>query len=660
MAEEMSGSSRSTNIEHFTRQDKAVSKDLDRMLEILKLEQDLVDEKNKLTDKEKEALDKELSDLQKKHGLALSNAKEIEKLKDSYAEKRRKEDKKIAENAASMLTSVFAKQRQQLESYMTSLNTMRESIAYGIRGTNASLSSIVNNINAAVGASNVVKQENLYRNLQSLIESGIVYNAEQRAYLTTLSEDLGMAFRADNASLARLVNLHREDMSSQRMAIEASLKTFLNQNYQTSQYIKQGFESVSNALFEAQALMSTSEAMNFEAVIQKWMGSLSSVGMSTDTITSLASAISAASSGNVAGLSGGIANLLYMGAARSNVDIGEMLSGGLSDTSADALMSGIVSYIASMGSNESNVVKSALAQAFGINVSDIVAATKLRDVTATGSVSTNINELLRSVFGNYVSAGTLYDYAQANKLFGQAAAMTLPAGGSIYTIYKAITSAADIAADLTRGIELTASPFGVGFTKDLGETVQLATNMGALALSDAIGGVSTGIGALSSLINGGGNLGGGLAGLTFSMLGAGGLGSKTMQDRFRAAGSLSTFLETGETTKSGSAIIGEDSGTAAEKVISSAKEDVRREVEADKAASGDKSINDLYDAMMTIKDTINTGSTSVSSSVVSHTSTVSPQLNSLSYLSNIDTNVLAILNLLKVSRDSTQGQASDV
>ena len=64
--------------------------------------------------------------------------------------------------------------------------------------------------------------------------------------------------------------------------------------------------------------------------------------------------------------------------------------------------------------------------------------------------------------------------------------------------------------------------------------------------------------------------------------------------------------------------------------------------------------------MMTIKDTINTGSTSVSSSVVSHTSTVSPQLNSLSYLSNIDTNVLAILNLLKVSRESTQGQASDV
>ena len=182
----MSGSSRSTNIEHFTRQDKAMSKDLDRMLEILKLEQDLVDEKNKLTDKEKEALNKELSDLQKKLGLELSNAKEIEKLKDSYAEKRRKEDKKIAENAASMLTSVFAKQRQQLESYMTSLNTMRESIAYGIRGTNASLSSIVNNINAAVGASNVVKQESLYRNLQSLIESGIVYNAEQRAYLTTL------------------------------------------------------------------------------------------------------------------------------------------------------------------------------------------------------------------------------------------------------------------------------------------------------------------------------------------------------------------------------------------------------------------------------------------------------------------------------------------
>ena len=60
MAEEMSGSSRSTNIEHFTRQDKAMSKDLDRMLELIKLEQDVLDKRIELTDKEQETLQKEL------------------------------------------------------------------------------------------------------------------------------------------------------------------------------------------------------------------------------------------------------------------------------------------------------------------------------------------------------------------------------------------------------------------------------------------------------------------------------------------------------------------------------------------------------------------------------------------------------------------------
>lgn len=645
MAKEMSGYRESSEISHFTRQDREY---YDKLTQLVKLEQELTNKNIRLSEDRKTQLRNEINELKKRLSLETATAKEIEKLKDNAAAKRNKENKKIAENTISIVTTAFARQRQQLESYMSSLNSMRESIAYGISGTNTSLASIVNNINAAVGVSNVVKQESLYKNLQSLIDSGIVYNAEQRAYLTTLAEDLGMAFRADNASLSRLVNLYREDVSSQRMAIEASLKTFLNQNYQTSQYIKQGFENVSNALFEAQALMSTSEAMSFEATIQKWMGSLSSIGMSNETITSLASAINAASSGNVSALSGGISNLLYMGAARSNVDIGDMLSRGLSGASAEALMRGIVDYIASMGASESNVVKSALARSFGINVSDIIAASKLRDATLTEALSTNINDaLLNSVWGNYVSVGTMFDYAQANKLFSQATAMTLPAGGSIYALYKTITDAADLVASMTKGITLEAAPLGVGVSKDLGETIQLATDIAALGSSKTLSGISKLAGTIESLIGGGVSFGGGLAGLTYSMLGSSGLGSRSMRESFSSAGSLSSFLQVGETGQSGSAIIGESTDVAAEKVISSAKKETKREVDADRATSNERNINDLYDAVLTIKDSIGKNGDKIRSSVIAHTNTVSPQLNSLSYLSNIDTNVLAILNIMK-------------
>lgn len=662
MAERMMGQSDVAKSSDDSKSSSSVSMKsaLGNLDSIAKTFQGVIKDAKKLSDieeaayKNKQARDKQITDLQKKYQDATAEAdkkrykerlEQIQKLaeKEESAYKQHLANiKKFNDNVSKMLGAGIEKTRAQLESYMKSLNSIRETISYGLSGTSTSLDSLVSNINAAIGSSAVVKQENLYRNLQSLINSGIVYNAEQRAYLTTLSEDLGMAFRADNASLARLVNLHREDMSSQRMAIEASLKTFLNQNYQTSQYIKQGFESVSNALFEAQALMSTSEAMNFEATIQKWMGSLSSVGMSTETITSLANAIGAASSGNVAGLSGGISNLLYMGAARSNIDIGEMLSGGLSDTSANALMSGIVNYIASMGSSESNVVKSALARTFGINVSDIVAASKVRDATTTGRLSTDIeSSLLNSVY-KHVGLSNMFDNMMANLLYGSAAGMVMPLGGNAYALYRLLTSAGDLAAEASEGITLEASPFGIGVSTDLGKNIQYLTNLGAVASSGLMGLATTVAGALAE---------GGFgysASSAFRALGKGGTGSNAMDRAFSSAGGLSSFLSAGTPTKSGSAIYGTSNAEdIAQKVRSSAKKDLQKEVEADRAASGEKSINDLYDAMISIKDTIGSGSASVSSSVITTGSGINTKLESLSILSSIDGSVDAIYKLLK-------------
>jgi hypothetical protein len=77
-----------------------------------------------------------------------------------------------------------------------------------------------------------------------------------------------MVFNAQDGSLTQLIRLQNRDLSSNRMAIEYSLQRFLNQNYQTSEYIKAAFDSVSDSLLTAQSTMSARQAVDFEGTVQ--------------------------------------------------------------------------------------------------------------------------------------------------------------------------------------------------------------------------------------------------------------------------------------------------------------------------------------------------------------------------------------------------------
>lgn len=152
---------------------------------------------------------------------------------------------------------------------MDSFISSQESMAYGLEGSTRTLSGITESLSKAINGSGLVKQEAVYNNLSKLVDAGIIYNVEQRAFLQTIADDLGGIFDTTNGSLTRLINLQRQDLTSNRMAIRSSLKEFLNQNYETSQYIKEGFQNVSNALLEAQSLMDSKSAMAMEAVLQQ-------------------------------------------------------------------------------------------------------------------------------------------------------------------------------------------------------------------------------------------------------------------------------------------------------------------------------------------------------------------------------------------------------
>ncbi|MBQ6627838.1 MAG: hypothetical protein IJH65_03305 [Methanobrevibacter sp.] len=235
--------------------------------EIEKLQQKSQTKLNSEEKKQQEELLKEKEDRLKQIN------EDIEDEKDKRDEKRNEVSKKVLENAgnaaASAVTDGLLKLKSTLESTMDSFLKTQESIAYNLNGTSLSVEKVSDDLTRAIAGSGIVRQEAVYSKLDEMVRQGIVYNVEQRAFLQTLSDDLGMMFNATDGTFLRLINLQRKDLTDQRMAIQASLKTFLNQNYETSQYIANGFQSVSNALIEAQSTMTSSAGMALEATIQK-------------------------------------------------------------------------------------------------------------------------------------------------------------------------------------------------------------------------------------------------------------------------------------------------------------------------------------------------------------------------------------------------------
>lgn len=192
-----------------------------------------------------------------KEGKALEVAQErtLDKFKEVFS----------SENITKGVTSLT----NDLENRMNDYLTKQQSIIAHLTGSNDSLDNVTKKM-TALSATGLVEQKAVYNNLHKLITSGIVANAEQRAFLQTLSDDIDLTFNATDGTLIRLINLQRTDLTSSRMAIQYSLQTFLNQNYETSTYIKDSFTTVSNSLIEMQSLFrNASDAMATEATIQK-------------------------------------------------------------------------------------------------------------------------------------------------------------------------------------------------------------------------------------------------------------------------------------------------------------------------------------------------------------------------------------------------------
>ena len=402
-------------------------------------------------------------------------------------------EKTVKENISALKenTKTFDNFKREVKSYLKDLGSdisktidkfidSQEKMAYNLNGTGRELSSVTDTLNTVFQGTGIVKQEKVYENLTKLVQAGIVNNAEQRAYLMTLKEDLGMYFDPMNGQLTKLIRLQQTDLTSYRMAIEDSLHEFLNQNFKTSEYIREGFEQVANSLFEAQSLMSAQGAVALEASVQKWMGVLGSVGMSQNSINAISQAIGAIGSGDYTALNSGAGQLLTLAAARGGLDIGSLLQNGISGGNADLLLGSLVSYMQDMGGSSGNVVKSAYAKMFGLNVSDLVSVGNLTgsmiSELETGSIGTDISDLLNDT-DEYVYFTKKISNMLENLVYG--AATDVASDETYYGIFKGL--------DLLRN--LSSSIFGEGLL------TQVLNGTQALSLLPAFYDVTTKLGA---------------------------------------------------------------------------------------------------------------------------------------------------------------------
>lgn len=119
------------------------------------------------------------------------------------------------------------------------------------------------------GVSPLIKQSDLADKISSMVGQGIAFNVEQRALMDVMKDKIATTFDAANGTLLRLVKIQQQDTTAGRLGMESALTAFLNNMYETTEYMESLAKSVKSSLEEAMSLMSGTDAVEFEYQVQK-------------------------------------------------------------------------------------------------------------------------------------------------------------------------------------------------------------------------------------------------------------------------------------------------------------------------------------------------------------------------------------------------------
>lgn len=503
-----------------------------------------------------------------KAGKLIGFASGLKKLKEEGASK-----SEVAQAAISTGMDAIGNYAKKLEADMRDVAMAQGKIDTQLQGSKHSknfLGSYWQDLNSTisqnVGISPFVQQKDVVGKLKDLVGQGISFNVEQRAFLETIKDKIATTFDVADGTLRKLVRIQQADSSAARLGMESALTSFLNNMYETTEYMQQAADSIRANIYEASALMDAEEATEFEYQVQKWMGSLYSVGFNSSE--GLSGALGKLAAGDISGITdGGYGNLLVMAANKANLSIAEILADGLDDSSTNALMQAMVEYLGGIydETKDNKVVAQQFANVYGLTASDLKAAANLASSTTNisknnvsyGGMLTQLNTMADTMWKR-TSMGEMMTNLFDN--FNYTMASQMGSNPALYTIY----TLGGMLEDTTGGIDIPAiSVMGSGF--DLNTSVAQLMQVGAMS-----GGILGGIGQLiSGLAKGSG---GGFSGS--GMLKAFGVNTSGTSTVVRGnGGDLTPVTSSGGDTSLSGFIGNEDGSAVYDKILTDANDD---------------------------------------------------------------------------------------
>ena len=445
-------------------------------------------------------------------------------------------------------------------------------------------------ITSRVGMSPLIKQADVVNNLKTLVGQGIAFDVEQRAFLQTISEKIATTFNATDATLLKLVRIQQADTTAARLGMEAALNEFLNSMYETTEYMQSAASEIRANLYEASALMGAADATAFEYQVQKWMGSLHSVGFSNTS--GLSGALGKLAAGDISGITdGGYGNLLVMAANRAGLSIADILADGLDDSKTNELMQAMVEYLGDIynETKDSRVVAQQYANVFGLTASDLKAAANLYG--STGAISknnlgyngmlSNLNKMANSMYSR-TSTGEMMGNLMENLNYSMAA--SIGNNPVLYSLYSVASMLKDVTGD------------GLSFSIPLymGTGTAQTFNIPDLMLAGSMaGGILSGMGQMiAGLGTGGGFSGAG-------MLKAFGVNENSITTLTRGTGTGISAMSGMTTSESGYA----GSGSADDiqnKMMSDTTEDQNQKVKATEDEHQETKLSDVDEHVVQI------------------------------------------------------------
>ena len=471
------------------------------------------------------------------------DVKELEKTQDeiwkSTATKGQKFAKQLGETLTAALGKSLLKTFSSIDSYINTYTQYMGTITTRLQGTSLTYNRLIGDVSRNLGTSPFLKQTDMISNLNKFVEAGIAYNLESRAYIATATAKIANTFNAFDSSLLRIIRIQQADSTVARLGMESLLTKFLNARFEDTSYLNTS-QNITGLLTEAESLMGYKRGTEFEYTVQKWLGSLSSLGVSESTITSLATGLGYLGSGNVPAMSGNTAlnTLFAMAASRAGLDYGKLFTEGLTPSTTSALLSNIIGIGQGIATSGDNVRRSAFANLFGLSISDIISLTNVTadDLRAISENIVTYESLRQETTNQLASLGqrTTISERVSNVISNTLASLgaNVANNPALYALWQAASLMSESGLDFD---------FNVGFL-GTGTSTKLST----ILKTGAVGGslATSLIGAVSNI------LGGNLLGTSLNVWG---------ETETRGSGLGTSGLTSGVTTSGSSYIGGVDS-----------------------------------------------------------------------------------------------------